>query len=288
MGLEAFVTQSSWLRRALLLLAAGVLAVGFYLLRGDPSALRADPDPLESAEQHVELARRAESAKDVDEAVRQMQRALELEPGVKMLTQLGHLQARNRRFDEAVVTYEQAILLEPDDPNLLEWTMLANLNSGRLERAREILELQLAKYPEDTVMLLRLASVEKKLGDERTAVRHQREALRLGSDERAVRNDVAWALATSRDEQIRDPAEALRLAEALVSDAATRDPNEVDTLAAAYAAAGRFDDAVRTGSEAASLAAERGETQLSETIRSRVELYRSQRPYVDAGSSNGG
>jgi spermidine synthase len=285
--MEPFVTERPRLRRALWLLASGGLAVGVYLLWAESSGLRANPDTIDSAQKRVELARSAELASDQAELERQLRRALELEPGVELLTEIGHLYARAELWKESAATYEEALALAPDDTSLLEWTTLANRQLDRPERMRELLERQLALQPDDVVSHLRIASVAKRLGDEKAAIRHKREVIRLGSGEPALRNDVAWTLATSRDEQIRDPAEAIRLAEALVDEAQTRDPNEIDTLAAAYAAAGRFEDAVRTASQAASLAAERGQTELAETIRSRVEIYRSQRPYVDTESSNG-
>lgn len=275
------------MRRAVWLLASGGLAVGLYFLWFDPPALRANSDTLASAAKHIELARDAERDRDSGEIARQLQLALELKPGVEDLTEIGHLYARSEKFDEAAAAYEKALALAPADTQLLEWLMLANLHLDRPERMRELLERQLELQPDDALSHIRLASVAKRLGDEKTAIRHKREVIRLGSGEPALRNDVAWTLATSGDEQIRDPAEAIRLAEALVNEAQTRDPNEIDTLAAAYAAAGRFDDAVRTASQAASLAAERGQIQLAETIRSRVEIYRSQRPYVESEASNG-
>jgi hypothetical protein len=55
-------------------------------------------------------------------------------------------------------------------------------------------------------------------------------------------------------------------------------------LAAAYASAGRFEAAVRSASQAASLAQPQGQTGLSEQIRARLDLYREQRAFVDAKS----
>jgi spermidine synthase len=232
------------------------------------------------------LAHSAESANDLGEAERQLRRALELQPGVEILTELGHLYARAQMWKEAVASYEEALAIAPDDSNLLRWTVRANLQLDRPERTRELIERQLELQPDVGVLHLRLATVVRRLGDERTAIRHEREAIRLGERQPGLLNNVAWTLATSRDEQIRDPAEAIRLAEMLVDDSQPGDPNELDTLAAAYAAGGRFDEAVRTASQAASLAAERGETQLAEAIRSRVEIYRAKRPYLDAESSD--
>ena len=53
-----------------------------------------------------------------------------------------------------------------------------------------------------------------------------------------------------------------------------RHPALLDTLAAAYAAAGRFDDAVATAEEAHKLAVESELEQLAVAIHARLALYR--------------
>ena len=64
------------------------------------------------------------------------------------------------------------------------------------------------------------------------------------------------------------------------------DPNLLDTLAAAYAAAGRFSEAAHTAREAAELAAARGQESLVEMIRTRERLYLAERTYVERGMRN--
>ncbi len=49
----------------------------------------------------------------------------------------------------------------------------------------------------------------------------------------------------------------------------------MDTLAAAYAAAGRFGEAVETAEKALVLAESANQQQLAEAIRKRLELYKT-------------
>ena len=53
----------------------------------------------------------------------------------------------------------------------------------------------------------------------------------------------------------------------------------LDTLATAYAAAGRYDDAVRTAERALDLAGH--DPERSAAIRGRRDLFRSGRPYLE-------
>jgi spermidine synthase len=56
-------------------------------------------------------------------------------------------------------------------------------------------------------------------------------------------------------------------------------PVALDTLAAAYAEAGRFDAAVATATRAVDIARTSGQTALSDRFAGRLELYRSGKPF---------
>jgi tetratricopeptide (TPR) repeat protein len=56
-------------------------------------------------------------------------------------------------------------------------------------------------------------------------------------------------------------------------------PAYLDTLAGAYAAGGRFNDAIATAQKAMELARSAGQTQLAAEIEARLQLYRGGRAY---------
>jgi hypothetical protein len=56
----------------------------------------------------------------------------------------------------------------------------------------------------------------------------------------------------------------------------------IGTLAAAYAEAGRFEDAVATAQKACDLAIQNNETNLLQKNQELLELYRSYKPYHEA------
>jgi hypothetical protein len=130
-----------------------------------------------------------------------------------------------------------------------------------------------------------IAAAANDMGRAGDVVWHYREALRRRPDWIAGANNLAWILATSPDAKLRDAAEAIRVAEGAVQAAGGAGPLLLDTLAAGYAAAGRFDAAVRIAGEAAVLAAEGGQADLAEEIRARLELFRQRRPYLEAPGS---
>jgi hypothetical protein len=71
----------------------------------------------------------------------------------------------------------------------------------------------------------------------------------------------------------------LALAERLQAITVGPNPRTLDVLGAAYAAMGRFEEAVQTGEQASQLSSEMGHPDLAREIDQRVELYRSHRAY---------
>ena len=121
-------------------------------------------------------------------------------------------------------------------------------------------------------------------GRAREAISHCRQALRLRSDWPEVMNTLAWILATHKDAQLRDGAQAVLLAEKACRLVGYNAPILLDTLAASYAEVGRFDQAVKTAQEAIQAAQVTGEKKLVEDIYSRLELYNAKRPHRESFS----
>ena len=59
----------------------------------------------------------------------------------------------------------------------------------------------------------------------------------------------------------------------------------LDTLAAAYAEAGRFPEAVRASRKAVDLASSRGQPELAKQMESRMRLYQAGQPYHESAGS---
>ncbi|MGD0615843.1 MAG: hypothetical protein ABSA69_10435, partial [Verrucomicrobiota bacterium] len=124
----------------------------------------------------------------------------------------------------------------------------------------------------------KIADVLAMHGRIREAIGHYHAVLLYRPDTPIVMNNLAWILATNDDPDIRDSAEAVRLAEGACALTRRQVALFVGTLAAAYADAGRFDDAVKTAQEACATATAAGETGLAEKTRRLLELYRADKP----------
>jgi protein O-mannosyl-transferase len=114
------------------------------------------------------------------------------------------------------------------------------------------------------------------------ALEHWRQALKAQPDSAAVLNNVAWLLATSADDKVRNGTEAVQLAERACALSKPASFSYLDTLAAAYAEVGRFEDAVGTAQQAVGLAQQVGPKEKAEQIRLRLKLYQTRRSYREA------
>ncbi len=112
------------------------------------------------------------------------------------------------------------------------------------------------------------------------AIADYERALQLNPDLAPAMNSLAWDLATMPSANRRDGPRAVELAErAMASN--QREPGFLDTLAAAYAEAGRFDDAVRTQETAIDFLRQAGNvpTPVIEDFQSRLRLYQNKQPF---------
>jgi Flp pilus assembly protein TadD len=111
-----------------------------------------------------------------------------------------------------------------------------------------------------------------------------REAARLDPQSAAPWNALAWLRATHPDPAVFDGEEAIALAMRARRLAGDR-PVILDTLAAAYASAGRFDEAAAAAERGRTAALAAGNERLAESIRQRLVLYRSRTPFRESGAA---
>jgi hypothetical protein len=88
---------------------------------------------------------------------------------------------------------------------------------------------------------------------------------------------LAWIRATSSDPSLRSADDSVRLAERAAALTNNRDLPALDALAAAYAATGRFPDAVRVARMGLDLAVAAGQAAVAAQFAQRIELYQKDR-----------
>ncbi len=224
-----------------------------------------------------------------EEAHQEALQALQMCPdnvGVQM--QVGAVLGLDANYDEAVAHLREGIRLAPDRPGsyLPLTTCLTRLQKMPkvIEAAREGLRVN----PFDVDLHLALAAAYGSIGDLTNAVAHFRIVTDFKPDDLAVLNNLAWILASTSNKYIRNGPEAAQLAEHACTLTQRQEPFLLGTLAAAYAAAGRFKEAIETAEEARDKAIAAGQNDVAERNRQLLELYRAGKAYWDEEKQNGG
>lgn len=178
-----------------------------------------------------------------------------------------------------IETIEKNIELMPDKS--LSYSYL-----GNLYYAEDMLDEAIANYSKSLQIEPGFASAHYNLArtlvevDEiPAAITHLKEALRLRPNWVSPMNNLAWLLATYENPKFRDGSEALQLAEQACKSTNYEKLELLGTLAAAYAAAGRFSQAVAAAEDGLELAQSSGREELTEEIQNCLRLYEAGRPY---------
>jgi tetratricopeptide (TPR) repeat protein len=176
--------------------------------------------------------------------------------------------------NRALVCYRVAKMIEPRD--FQNRRNLANLlaKQGQLDAAETEFDSLLADNSTDYQNHLGLADLLARQGRADESYFQLNETLRLYPDCVEALNNLAWALATSPRADIRDGPRAVQLAQHACELTHFEKTIFIGTLAAAQAAAGKFDAALATAQRACDLAQKNGETNLLQRNQELLERYR--------------
>jgi len=212
-------------------------------------------------------------------AIRHYRRSLERDPASATAHyNLATLLAAGGTLDEAVRHFRRAVALRPAHAaahNNLGAVLRA---LGRVAEATPYFERAVALDASNAAAHNNLASVLASTGRAADAVRHYRRALALEPDGVESLMSLAWILATAGDARLRAPGEAVALAERAAALTARSDVNVLAALAAAYAAAGRFDEAVDAQRRAIALARPIAGPDLMAELQRRLTVYLQRQP----------
>jgi protein O-mannosyl-transferase len=128
---------------------------------------------------------------------------------------------------------------------------------------------------------LHFAMMLSRRGNVADAIKHYRSTLEAETNQPAALNNLAWILATTPNDSLRNGKDAVMLAERACELTNGREPFFLGTLAAAYAETGDFRQAIATAQAARDLANAHG---LQEVVRRNDELlvlYRAGQPFRD-------
>ena len=186
------------------------------------------------------------------------------------------------RTQDAIGHYEQALRIRPDYMEAHNNLGNALGKAGRIQEAIGHYEQALRIRPDDAIVHYNMGRLYAADGKLREAIAQYKAALRLKPDYAKTYNNLAWLLATSEDSTAQDHEQAIQLATRASELTAGKQPDYLDTLAVAYAAADRFPEAVTNAQKAIELARSGRQPELAGQIESRLKLYRAGRAYYES------
>lgn len=172
-----------------------------------------------------------------------------------------------------------ALQQSPDDAELWNQSGIAHLQLGQLPNAAEQFQESLRLDPGQADAQFNLGMALQLMGRSQDAVVFYRQALEQRPGWTAPMNNLAWILATDTNPDVRDGAEAVRLAQNLIERLGEREPSTWDTLAAAYAETADFPQAISAAEQALRLAEDSSASELADRIQERLAAYRRGQPH---------
>ena len=240
-------------------------------------AVRLKPD---YASAHNNLGLALAGVGRLPEAIEHYRKAVRSNPDeASAHANLAMVLAGQQNFPEAIEHYRELLRLEPDFFDAYCNLGVALARIGRIPEAIECYEHALRINPLCVPAHYNLCLALCRSGKIDQAIEQGLKAIPLASNHSRLNRLVAWLMATHEAADRGVPKRAVEFAERANTLTDHRDIKCLDTLAAAYASAGRFDDAVSTAKQAWQLAQVAGQASQAEEIHSRLQLYRERKPY---------
>jgi Tfp pilus assembly protein PilF len=246
------------------------LAAYTKLLEGDPN----------NALRHDAVGNLLLQAGRPDGAIARYRRSLELNPSsASTHYNLGYALSVRGRRDEAIAQFREALAIDPDygqaHNNLGALLQMA----GRFDEALTHFQRATSLRPDNLDAVTNLGLLLSALGRLADAADRLRIAVGIDAGNAQALSGLAWIRATSWDPALRDAIEAVTLAERAAAATGRRSISALDALAAAYASAGRYDEAVAAARSGIELATAAGQTEAAAELRLRLQLYQAGKPF---------
>lgn len=213
---------------------------------------------------------------DLEEAEEDIEATLTLVPDfAPALKARAVLKASEEKFADAIADLEKFRQQQPGDlETLMQLGTLYRVTenaAGAVECFTAVLQID----PKNMPALRGRADTHIHVGNHVEAVKDYTAALELNDEDVLALNNLAWLLATSPEENVRDGKRALKIAEHAASLTEHRQAFILSTLAAAHAECGNFDQAKHWCRKAVELSDE----ELRPQIAKELESYEAGNPW---------
>jgi tetratricopeptide (TPR) repeat protein len=233
-----------------------------------------------NAETHYNLGNALFQKGSVDEAIAHFQTALQIKPDdAEAHNNLGTALFQKGSVDEAIAHFQAALQIKPDYAN-------GHINLGNILLEKGNVDEAIAQYqkalqikPDDAEAHNNLGNALLQKGSVGEAITQFQKALEIEPGYPEALNSLAWVLATCSQASLRNGNKAVELAQRANQLTGGENPAILHTLAAAYAEAGRYNDAMQSAQKAIELAKAARQQDLAEQLGGEMKLYAAGFPY---------
>jgi tetratricopeptide (TPR) repeat protein len=242
-----------------------------YFLRAKSYIQRAEDNNATADSEDLRLARR-----DIDAA-------LELQPNsVEGIRLRAAVASQQKRYDEAIQDTTLLAKNAPQEPVWLEHLATLYQLDDRPSLSIKIADQLVAMNKKNWRAYRIRGDAKLSIGDQAAAADDYKEALSTmekNSRERSgLLNNLAWLLATSPEDALRDGQESVRLGTEACELTEYKEPHILSTLAAGYAEIGNFEEAKKWSNKAVELGATQSHDQL-EQLQNERKSYEEGKPW---------
>ena len=214
--------------------------------------------------------------KQLDEALVDIEIVLEKHPSLVTAHRLrAEILTRMDRISEAIDQMERVSAAMPDQVELKMQLALYYMADNQPSKAIEAYSDVLDRERENFLALQSRGDAFLNIGKHAEAITDFTRALKLQPEDTTLLNNLAWVLATSPEEGLRDGKRAVELATKACELTEYKAAHILSTLAAAFAESGDFDNAIERSKQAVDLQ----DPQHGEQLIKELESYRAGKPW---------
>ena len=274
------------------------------------AALEIEPDDTDT----LEAAGLAQSVLEkYDEAMESFNKVIELEPkSPSAYTHRARVRAIQGDMDAALADVEEALKMQPGSVQALRLHASLLGGNGEFEKALRDLNMLRTAMPDDPELLLQIGAMYQaskqpdeairtygtlldadaknvaayrgradsylSLGKQAEAIADYEKAIENEPNDSGSLNNLAWVLATSPDDELRDGKRAIELAKQACEVTEYKEAHIISTLAASYAEVGDFESAIDWSKKAVEL----GPDALKGQLQKERDSYKEHKPWREA------
>ena len=238
-------------------------------------ALEKEPDNVESLYLRAQIY---SALKENEKAKQDIEKAFANDPnegrGILMRSALA---AQQKRFADAIADIKLLLQADPTNEPLRLQLAQYYVADQRPRRAIELLTAILDDNERSVDALRARGDALLSVGKHADAIADYDKALTIDPRHTGVLNNLAWVLATSPEDNLRNPKRSIELATKACELTEYKQAHILSTLASGYAESGDWETAIKWSTKAVEVGAEEAET--SDQLKKELDSYKEKKPW---------